>query len=158
MSDLRAGIVRLHQQGNSQAEISRLLDVNKSTVSRAIKRFEETGSNKDRPRSGRPVTATTDENMQLIADKICYCNDHEEGHIHSKSDSTRKLVTVLGISHMSVHKMIDEIFEMKSRKTAEGQLLNDNAKEKRLTRCKRLVRRFAANRHRNILFKFCCQR
>uniref|UniRef100_A0A915DCG3 Uncharacterized protein n=1 Tax=Ditylenchus dipsaci TaxID=166011 RepID=A0A915DCG3_9BILA len=36
-------------------EISRLLDIPHQTVGHAIKRFEETGSNDDRERSGRPV-------------------------------------------------------------------------------------------------------
>ena len=70
MADLRAGIIRLHEQGQKAREIARLLDVPPRTVYDAIKRFEETGSNKDRPRSGRPATAVTDENIQLIADKI----------------------------------------------------------------------------------------
>uniref|UniRef100_A0A915D5T0 Paired domain-containing protein n=1 Tax=Ditylenchus dipsaci TaxID=166011 RepID=A0A915D5T0_9BILA len=75
MSDSRAGIVRLYQEGHGVMDISRLLNVPKQTVSKAIKRFEETGSNEDRARIGRPVTATTDENIQLIADIICYCNE-----------------------------------------------------------------------------------
>ena len=47
MSDLRAGFVKLHEQGKSQREIVRLLGVPKATVQKAIKRFEETGSNAD---------------------------------------------------------------------------------------------------------------
>ena len=89
MAELRAGIVRLHQQGYKVVEISRMLDASQSNVSKAIKRFKETGSNEDRPRSGAPATASTDENIQLIANRICYCNDHEDGHIHSQSDSGR---------------------------------------------------------------------
>ena len=58
MADLRAGIIRLHEQGQKPREIARLLDVPPRTVYDAIKRFEETGSNKDRPRSGRPGNPT----------------------------------------------------------------------------------------------------
>lgn len=152
MADLRPGILRLYGQGKTQAEISRLLNIDKSTVSRAINRYEETGSNEDRPRSGRPVTSKTEENIEKIAEKICYCNDHEAGHIHSNSDSTRKLANELGISRESVRQMIEGIFQMKSRKTTEGQQLNEEAKKKRMDRSKKLARRFAANRHRNILF------
>ena len=114
MSDLRAGIVRLYQEGRGVMEISRLLNIQHLTVSKAIKRFEETGSNEDRAISGRPVSAITEDNIQLIADRICYCKDHEAGHIHSKSDSNRKLAIELGISRESFRKMIEETFHMKS--------------------------------------------
>ena len=122
MSELRAGIVRLHQQGYKVMEIARMLNCANQTVSYAIKRFEETGSNDDRPRSGRPATATTEESIQLIADRICYCNDHEEGHIHSQSDSKRKLATELGVSASSALRMIHEVFDMKS--TLSGHICN----------------------------------
>uniref|UniRef100_A0A915D4E4 Uncharacterized protein n=1 Tax=Ditylenchus dipsaci TaxID=166011 RepID=A0A915D4E4_9BILA len=49
MADLRAGIIRLQ--------------------SKAIRRFDESGSNADRPRSGRSITARTAENIQKIEDK-----------------------------------------------------------------------------------------
>lgn len=152
MGDLRPAIVKLWQDGKRKCEISRLLDVPESTVRDAIKRFEETGSNKDRARSGRPTTANILENRQKIEDKICHCQGHEEGHFHSKTDSVRKLGRELGISKSKVHGMMQEVFELKSRKTVEGHQLDQNAKDKRLIRCKRLAHRFAAGRYRNILF------
>ncbi len=152
MADLRPAIIRLWQIGKKKSEISRELIVPYQTVSDAIKRFEETGSNEDRVRSGRPATADTPENRRKIEEKICHCNGHEEGHIQSKTDSTRKLGKELGVSHMSVQRMEKEVFELKSRKTVEGHQLDKDAKDKRLIRCKRLARRFAAGRHRNILF------
>uniref|UniRef100_A0A914CT80 DDE-1 domain-containing protein n=1 Tax=Acrobeloides nanus TaxID=290746 RepID=A0A914CT80_9BILA len=52
----------------------------------------------------------------------------------------------------SVHSILHEDLGMKSRKKVKAQGLNENAKKKRLTRCKRLQRRFARGRHRFILF------
>lgn len=152
MADLRPAIVKLWENGKKKSEISSLLNVPYATVFDAIKRFEETGSNVDRPRSGRPPTAFSPENIQSIEEKICYCGGHKEGHIHSKTDSSRKLGKELGISHTSVQSIEKEVFEFKSRKSIEGHQLDENAKEKRLIRCKRLIRRFASNRHRQILF------
>uniref|UniRef100_A0A914C8Z6 Transposase n=1 Tax=Acrobeloides nanus TaxID=290746 RepID=A0A914C8Z6_9BILA len=48
--DLRPNIIRAHEKEKGVREIARFLDISPATVSRAIKRFEETGSNKDRER------------------------------------------------------------------------------------------------------------
>ena len=51
MKDLRPAIIRAHEKGKGVREIARFLDIEPSTVSLAIKRFEETGSNEDRKRN-----------------------------------------------------------------------------------------------------------
>uniref|UniRef100_A0A914CCK7 Transposase n=1 Tax=Acrobeloides nanus TaxID=290746 RepID=A0A914CCK7_9BILA len=48
MKELRPAIIRMYQNGIPMREISRLLDVPKSTVINDIKCFEETGANEDR--------------------------------------------------------------------------------------------------------------
>jgi len=40
--------------------------ISKSTVERTVKRFEDTGSIKDRPRTGRLITATTEEKSLYV--------------------------------------------------------------------------------------------
>ena len=59
MKNLRPSIVRLFEQGQRKSEIARLLKINEATVRKAIKRFQETGRNDDRPRSGHLLTANT---------------------------------------------------------------------------------------------------
>ena len=152
MADLRAGIVRLWQEGMKQCDIVRSMDIPKQTVSKAIQRFRETGINADRPRSGRPITATTRQNIQRVKRKICHCTGDDEGHIHSKKGSARKIAKQLGIGRDAAHRMIVDALGMKSRKTREGQLLSDDVKNLRVTRAKKLLRRFANDRHRRILF------
>jgi len=44
--------------------------ISKSTVERTVKRFEDTGSVKDRPRTGRPITATTEEKSLYVLQSI----------------------------------------------------------------------------------------
>lgn len=40
--------------------------ITKSTVLKTVKRFQENGSVKDRPRSGRPKTATDEDTRMLV--------------------------------------------------------------------------------------------
>lgn len=54
----RAQIVALHQTGFKLRRIARQLQCSKSAVFEAIRRFQETGFNVDRPRSGRPRIST----------------------------------------------------------------------------------------------------
>ena len=44
MKELRPAIIRAHEKGKGVREIARFLDIEPSTVSRTIKRFEETGN------------------------------------------------------------------------------------------------------------------
>ena len=66
MKELRPAIIRMHQNRIPMREISRLLDVPKSTVIDDIKRFEETKTNEDR--RGRDIkrAARTTKNHQRI--------------------------------------------------------------------------------------------
>uniref|UniRef100_A0A914DHK1 Uncharacterized protein n=1 Tax=Acrobeloides nanus TaxID=290746 RepID=A0A914DHK1_9BILA len=63
MADLRPAIIRAHQIGRGVREIARFFDIPVMTVSDAIKRFEEYGSNKDRPGRGRKKTARSKKNI-----------------------------------------------------------------------------------------------
>lgn len=45
--------------------------ISRSTVSRVMRRFNETGSVQDRPRSGRPKTATTeDKTLDVLLQEV----------------------------------------------------------------------------------------
>ena len=73
----RAAIISLFKvsdengdQRHSQADIAKLLDINRSTVSRAVDRYEELGGLGDRPRSGRPRTVRTPEEIRSINRKV----------------------------------------------------------------------------------------
>jgi len=47
-----------------------LIPISKSTVECTVKCFEDTGSVKDRPRTGRPITATTEEKSLYVLQSI----------------------------------------------------------------------------------------
>ncbi len=57
MKEFRSAIIRMHEFGVEKREIDRLLGIHEAIVRKAIKRFEETESNEDRPGRGRKKTA-----------------------------------------------------------------------------------------------------
>lgn len=61
----RAQVVAL-MNTNSQREISQILGINHSSVSRILKKFRETRMIGDRPRTGRPPKFTREERMDLV--------------------------------------------------------------------------------------------
>ena len=94
MSGLREAMVRMRQNGVKIEEIARLLStpdspIAISTVHRAIKRYEATGSYRDRPRPGRPKSATTPRNRRKIKGRI----DRDP---NSKKNSVRKMAKEIG--------------------------------------------------------------
>src|SRR3954466_2520024 len=91
MKEFRAAIIRMHERGTGNSEIGRLLGKHEATVRKAIKRFEETGSNNDRQGRGRKRTARTPENIRKIKAKI-------KRNPSSRKNYKRKLVKAYGIS------------------------------------------------------------
>lgn len=69
-SDNRASIVALHTHGGlSQVKIAEILKCSRHAVQETIKRYQQTASNKDRSRSGRPrvTSKMTDKQIKLIS-------------------------------------------------------------------------------------------
>ena len=55
----------LHEEGYSQRQILSKTGYSKTTVTEIIKKFRETGTLKDRKKSGRPPKLTKDDNKYL---------------------------------------------------------------------------------------------
>lgn len=148
MKSLRENIVELFEKGKRQSEISRALDVGKSTVHKTIKRFVETGSHKDRPRSGRPRTANTPANRRSIREKVK----------RNPKRSMRRMAQEIGISDVRVHHIVKEELHLKpyKRQVVHGLGVDEEKKkkneEKRKSRCQALLRRFQNGTHRQIVF------
>lgn len=62
---LRQNIIKLHNKGKKQEEISYLLDVPQSTVSYWIINYKKENRLTDNPRSGRPSQLTKEQKLQL---------------------------------------------------------------------------------------------
>ena len=89
MKDLRGGIIRLYEQGKTGYEIAKEMKLGSKTVYRIIKRYQETGSYNDKPRSGRPRTARTPANKRKIKGRIQRDNSN-------RKNSIRKMAKAVG--------------------------------------------------------------
>ena len=96
MKELRPAIIRAHEKGKGVREIARFLDIEPSTVSRTIKRFEETGSNENRKRE---KTARSRRNIQRAKAMI-------KQNPTTKANSTRKLAKKLDVSEASARRIL----------------------------------------------------
>ena len=61
----RASVIALHQVGYSTREVGRRLLCSQSSVSYTIRRYDETGNNDNRRRSGRPRASTPRDDQYL---------------------------------------------------------------------------------------------
>ncbi|VDO92270.1 unnamed protein product [Heligmosomoides polygyrus] len=66
----RITVVELHKTGMRTADIVRTTGFKQRTVYKIVRRYKETGGTSDRPRSGRPTTATTPENINKVRCRI----------------------------------------------------------------------------------------
>lgn len=157
-SELRPAFVYLKQQGKSVDAIRKIFGVSWKTVNDAVKRFEETASNKNRTGSGRKRTAKSDANIQAVADAIAQ-------NPSTKVNSTRKLARRLRISQTSVCEILRKELNLYPYKLLNRQELTPAHIRMRLERCQAMnVRyftiilfinkdfRFSNGRHRFIIF------
>jgi len=127
----RAAIIDLYQKGFAQAEIVRRLLVPQRTVSHAIKRFNELGTDADRAGRGRKRTVCTSKNKKIIKKRLQ----------RNPRRSVRKMAKETGISRTSVQRMVEDDLDMKAYKHREVQFLTPANKKVRLQRCKKLLER-----------------
>ena len=142
MKSKREAIKNLHDSGMRISEISRRLNVPDSTIRKAIKRYKELGTTSDRPRSGRPRTATDATHRKKVRQRF----------ERNPRRSLRKVAREVGISRESVRRIVKDNLGLKPYKQQKATSLTAVMKTTRLERCKRLKRRFGAGRHRRILF------
>ena len=69
----RQSIITLRHESQSIRNISRSLTVSSSAVAKSIKRYDETGSHKDRQRKGRPrVTSAAEDKLSYQPKEMLY--------------------------------------------------------------------------------------
>lgn len=134
-----------------QKDVASLFDVNPNRVSRAIKRFNETGSNKNRAGKGRKKTARSAQKVQEAREHL-QKNNHTKPRNGEAGNSVRKLAQKLEVSVGSAHEILRKDLDLKPWKKQERQKLTDDQKRKRLERAIALKERFANGLHRQILF------
>jgi len=96
----------------------------RETVYRLIKKFEKHGSVVDAPRSGRPRTATTNENTMYVA----------QSYVKNPAQSTVRVSGDLGISRRSTARMMKTL-GLKVYRPHLLQALNEDNPDRRLEFC-----------------------
>ena len=119
-----------------------------STLNKICKRVDGTGSALVRkPGSGRRRSARTAANIGKVTELIC----SQEGQ-PGTSMSSREIATELRISQTSVMNIAKKDLGMKCFKRIAGQVLNVAARKKRLSRCRRLMRRLTVSKIKKVFF------
>ena len=66
----RNAVIKLHKGGESNVEIAKRLDMNRSTVWKIVKKFQETGSTLDRPGRRRNRSVRFPQLLQNTREKL----------------------------------------------------------------------------------------
>ena len=103
--DEKVFVVKTFYENSNKSETCRLFkekfrrNIKRDTVSKLILRFEDTGSTDDLPRSGRPVTACSPENREII--RVAFSL--------SPTKSTRRASMELNISRASIRRLLSQL-------------------------------------------------
>ena len=98
-------------------------------VYRTIKRFQDTNSVKDKPRSGRPVSVTTTKMKKVVRSRI----------LRNPRRSIRKMAAQLKMSPKSLRTIVRRGLGLSSYKIRKVHLISTLVREKRLSRSKGLL-------------------
>ena len=110
-----------------------------SSVQRLVNKIKETGSIERRPGSGRPITATTEENGDLVEQMIC--SQEEQPGTHK---SPQEIAPLIGISRSSVKRLVKRR-GYKQFKRIKTPRMTEGTRQRRTERAGRLADRFERN-------------
>lgn len=117
-----------------------------STVQRLINKVKATGSTKRKTGSGRKKTALTQENLDQA--EILFASQEDQPGTHL---SQRKIARNLNVSVGSVNNMKKSL-NLKAFKRINVSRRDNNVKQKRNTRCRKLLDRFSQKDVKRIIF------
>ena len=112
-----------------------------------IKKIKQTGSTERQKGSGRPVTATTQENEEMVEELVC--SQEEEPGTHN---SIRKIAPQLSIGRSSVHRLIKKK-KLNCFKRLKTPQLNTACRERRAERARKLLERFSVHSLPRLVFQ-----
>ena len=118
----------------------------KSSVNKVINKIEITGSTERKVGSGRPKTACTQDNVQLVEDAVCSQEDNPGTH-----RSQRQIASDLRVSRSSVRRMTKHL-ELKCYKRIRVSRRDEKVKQKRKTRCKNLDDKYSTKDVEKMVF------
>ncbi len=110
----------------------------KTSVKRLCNRIDEFQTTERRPGSGRPRSATSDENQEVVDELIC--SQEEPGtHTHPQT-----IADDLSVSYSSVQRMVKRS-ELNQFKRVDGPQMNEATRERRVNRAAGLSQKFGKN-------------
>lgn len=122
----RSKAVLLHSQGQSQSKIAKIMKRSRYAIQAAIKRFKETGSYENRPKSGRKRITTERDDRFLTRLSL-------KNRMKSSKDLSAELNERQGIS-VSARTVRRRLVQanLHGRKARRKPLLTEDQKKKRL--------------------------
>ncbi|CAF5022496.1 unnamed protein product [Rotaria sp. Silwood1] len=96
----------------------------RQAIHKLVKKFDDTGSVEDSPRSGRPTTVRIEENMQLVSETFA----------QNPQMSQRRASLELGVSRRSLQRLMQDL-NLKPYKPKLLQALNEDDPDRRLEFC-----------------------
>jgi hypothetical protein len=120
----------------------KLSGVTRNFVYRTLNRFSETGSLRDRERSGRPKSVTSPNLKRIVRDRI----------FRNPRRSMRKMTAELDVNRESIRCLIRKDLGLFPFKRHRVHHLNASIRDKRLIRSKALLRRLAKINAENVLW------
>lgn len=116
------------------------------SVHRLINKIKQTGTTDRKKGSGRPCTATTEENQQQVGEMIASQEECPGTH-----QSQRQIAAQLQVSRRSVQRMTTNI-GLKAFKRIRVSRRSTDVRAKRKTRCRNLYRKYSNEEVKKIVF------
>ena len=104
-------------------------------LDKLLRKIDETQSVERKAGSGRPRTARTEENIEIVEELICSREDEPKSH-----KTPREIARETGISHSSVRRIAKFDLNLTPFKRVKGQKLSAKDEEKRKKRAAKLLR------------------
>jgi len=144
----RVAVIALHQAGHSTGNIFHQLKsigVKRRFVYRTIKRYKETSSISDRPRSGRPRSVRTPQAIKAVRERVR----------RNPCRNVKKMALQMKMCPSSMSKLLKCDLGLKSLRRRQNHHLTAVLKQARARKCRILKTRHARKRekaYRRILF------
>lgn len=145
LKENRVAVIALHKCGQPPNMIFKLLQklkINKQFIYRTIHRYSNTLTVDDRKRSGRPRTVRTPAVIKAVKARIT----------RNPVRKQKLLAIQMTVKRSSLKKIINDDLGLHAYRRRKGHLLNARLKAMRLARSRALLKQYAQNGHRKILF------
>jgi transposase len=153
---LRPAFVYLvSEMGKSRREVARFFGIRKGTVDEALRRYAQTGSNKNRTGQGRTRTSTDQARVEEVR-QLLSRNNRTRRRNGVPASSTRKLANRLNNSRTSVRRILKRDLGLKPYKDIKRQKLTSPQKRMRLEKTRALLERWPQSTSRFIQLVSLC--